>query len=89
MLAHRRVANAAKPPGLGGGSAHAEDATEQIEDDREERDDTSEIMDSGEDTDELDWAIDDRRADVGKGCGNTGLQEGVGLSRFIRALHAS
>lgn len=89
MLAQRRVAKAAKPPGLGSGSAHAEDATEQIEEDREERDDTSEIIDSGEDNDELVWARDDRRADVENGWGRTGLQEGVGLSRFMRALHAS
>lgn len=89
MLAHRRVACAAKPPGLGGGSAHAEEATEQIEDDREERVDTSEIMDSGEETDELDRAEDDLRADVGNGWGNTDLQDGVGLSRVIRAVHAS
>lgn len=88
MLAHRRVACAAKPPGLDSGSAHVEDATEEIEDEREEREDTSETMDSGDDRDELDRARDDLRADVGNGCGKTGRHDGFGLSNVMRAVHA-
>lgn len=88
ILAHRRVACAAKPPGLDAGSAHADEAIDEIEDEREERDDTSETMDSGEDTEEPVRAKEERRADVGKGRGKTGPHEGVGLSRVIRAVEA-
>lgn len=87
MLAHRRVACAAKPPGLGSGSAHV-DATEEMDEDRDEREDASEIIDSGEDCNELDLAREDLRADVGNGCGKTHRQDGFGLSKVIRAVLA-
>lgn len=88
MLAHRRVACAAKPPGRDSGSAHVEDAIDEIDDDREERDETSEIIDSGDDTDELGRAREDLRADVGNGWGKMQRQDGFGLSSVIRAMHA-
>ncbi|KAL8659992.1 MAG: hypothetical protein Q9226_000155 [Calogaya cf. arnoldii] len=77
MLAHRRVACAAKPPGLGSGSAHV-DAADEMDDDREEREDVSEIIDSGDDKVELDLAREDVRVDVGNGWGKTGRQDGFG-----------
>ena len=70
MFAHRRVACTAK---LGGGSAHLDDATDEIDDDLEERVETSEIIDSGDENVEADLANDDRRADVGNGAGAYGF----------------
>lgn len=70
MFAHRRVACTAN---LGGGSAQFDDATDDIEDDLEDREDTSEIIDSGDETEEIDLANEDRRADVGNGAGAFGF----------------
>ena len=64
MFAHRRVACTAN---LGGWSAQFDDATDEIDDDLEERVETSEIIDSGDENVEADFASDDRRADVGNG----------------------
>lgn len=87
ILAHRRVACAAKPPGLDNGSAHV-DAIDEMDEDREEREDTSEIIDSGDDSDELDLAREDLRADVGYVWGTTERQDGFGVSKVIRAALA-
>lgn len=70
MFAHRRVAWTAR---LGGGSAQFDDATDEMDDDLEDRVETSEIIDSGDESVEADIASDDRRADVGKGAGAFGF----------------
>lgn len=70
MFAHRRVACTAN---LGGGSAQFDDATDEIDDDLEEREETSETIDSGDENVEADLANDDRRADVGNGAGAFGF----------------
>ena len=44
-----------------------DDASDEIDDDREERVDVSEIIDSGDDTDEEESVIDGRRANAEKG----------------------
>ncbi len=64
-FAHRRVAWTANRDWLPG--AQVDEATDEIEDDLEERDETSDTIDSGDDAEEVvDWARDDRRAEVGK-----------------------
>ena len=70
IFAHRRVAWTAS---LGGGSAQFEDAIDEIDDDLEDRVETSDIIDSGDDIEEVDLANEDRRADVGNGAGALGL----------------
>lgn len=77
MFAHRRAACTAN---LGSGSAQFDDATDEIDDDLEERVETSDIMDSGDENVEADVANDDRRADVGNGAGAFGFHW-WGLSR--------
>ena len=72
MFAHRRVAWTAN---LGGGSAQFDDATDEIEDDLEERDVTSDTIDSGDEKVDVDWASDDRRSGLGKGAGAFGFHE--------------
>ncbi|KAL8919592.1 MAG: hypothetical protein Q9172_004920 [Xanthocarpia lactea] len=62
---------------------------DEIDDDREEREDTSEIIDSGDDTDELGRAREDLRADVGNGWGRTQRQDGFGLSSVARGVGSS
>lgn len=57
IFAHRRVACNAN---LGGGSAQFDDATDEIEDDLVDREPTSEIIDSGEETDETEQANEER-----------------------------
>ena len=64
MVAHRRVACIAR---RGWGSAHVDDASDEIDEDREDRVDVSDIIDSGEDTDEEESVIDGRRVNVEKG----------------------
>lgn len=83
MFAHRRVACTAN---LGGGSAQFDDATDEIDDDLEDRVETSEIIDSGDENTEADLANDDRRADVGNGAGAFGFH-GWGLSKVDLARH--
>lgn len=70
MFAHRRVACTAN---LGGGSAQFDDATDEIDEDREERVEKSEIIDSGDETVEADLASDARRAEVGNDAGGFGF----------------
>lgn len=70
MFAQRRVACTAN---LGGGSAQFDDATDEIDDDLEEREETSDIIDSGDENVEADLANDDRRADVGNEAGAFGF----------------
>ena len=64
MFAHRRVACTAR---LGCGSAHIDDATDEIEDDREDREDKSDTIESGDDIEEADRANDDLLDVVGNG----------------------
>ena len=64
MFAHRRDASTAR---RGCGSAQFEEAFDEIEEDLEEREDRSSIIDSGDDIVETDLASEDRRAEVGKG----------------------
>jgi hypothetical protein len=64
-LAHRRVAWTARRGWLPG--AQFDEVTDEIEEDLEERVETSETIDSGEEADEVvDCARDERRAEVGK-----------------------
>lgn len=72
MLAHRRVACTAS---FGGGSAQVEDTTDDIEEDLEGREEVSEIIDSGDETEEVDCASDDRREGMGHTDGALGLRE--------------
>lgn len=62
MLAHRRVACTAS---IGSGSAQFEDAPDKIDEDLEDWEDTSEIIDSGEEPEEVELANDERRLGVG------------------------
>lgn len=70
MFAHRRVACTAN---FGSESAQFDDATDDIEDDREDREVTSEIIDSGDDTEETERANEDRREGVGNAAGAFGF----------------
>lgn len=63
MFALRRVACIAR---RGWGSAHVDDAREEIDEDREDRVDVSDIIDSGDDTDEEESVIDGRRVNAEK-----------------------
>lgn len=76
MLAHRRVAWTAN---RGRESAQI-DATDEIDEDLDEREDTSDTMDSGDENVELDVAREERRADIGNGSGSVGFQQ-LTLSR--------
>lgn len=58
MFAHRRVACTAD---FGNGGAQFDDATDEIEDDQMGRELMLEIIDSGEETEETEWANEDRR----------------------------
>ena len=77
MFAQRRVACTAN---LGGGSAQFDDATDEIDEDLEDRDEISERIVSGDDTEEADLANEDRRAENENGAGALGVHW-WGLSR--------
>lgn len=61
MFAHRRVASTAN---LGSGRAQFDDAIDEIDEDLEDRDESPEIMDPGEEIDDIELVNEDRRADV-------------------------
>ena len=92
MFAHRRVACTAKFLGCDG--AQVDEATDEIEDDREGREEASEYcvetsdIDSGEDIDDADATSEDRRTTVGKPSETLGFHSDV-WSRVDLARDAS
>lgn len=88
IAAQRRVAVTASRGWLG---AQVKEAQDEIEEEREEREDivdTSEIIDSGEDADEVERAREDRRVKGGIPSKCPGLLVGIGrASRARRDMH--
>lgn len=82
IFAHRRDACAAKPSGR---SAQFDDATDEIDEDLEDRDELSESIDSGEDLEEVDDVVlaeRDRRAGVENASALIDGGVGVGAQLF-------